>query len=395
VAITTTREEQGLMEQAAAGPGAVPEPELPLVGGGAGKRHGVVKRDGRNVGPPRGVVQVSKPAQVITLVPYLLGFQPQDGDLVIMGAVPPRGRVTLTLRLDMPARPAPAGQAVQARYAARTLAANGCTIATVVGYGPQEVVAGYAPALRDAARDAGITLYDIVRVHGQRWYSLACREPGCCPAEGTPLALVPDPAIAAAYEWAGVRVLASRDAVAASIAPVTGDEAAAMRAAARRAGRRADRLARREDQPGRRSVRSPVVISGTRAVLAAIRAYQNGGAITSPDQIAWLARVLAEREVRGAAWYRMDPGHRDAHQRLWTDVTRRAQPGLVVTPACLLALVAWQGGYGPLALLALDRAETDCPGHDLARLLRPPIEAGAPPPGSPPRIQPWLESGRP
>src|SRR5579862_3576442 len=112
------------MEQAAAGPRAVPEPALPPMGGGAGKRHGVVKRDGRDAGPSRGVVQVSKPAQVITLVPYLLGFQPQDGDLVVMGALPPRGRVTLTLRLDMPAWPAPAGQVVQARYAARALAAN-------------------------------------------------------------------------------------------------------------------------------------------------------------------------------------------------------------------------------------------------------------------------------
>jgi Domain of unknown function (DUF4192) len=363
VAIMTTREEYGLMERAA--------------------------------GPPRGVVQVSKPAQVIALVPYLLGFCPSAGDLVIMGAAPPRGRVTLTLRLDMPARPAPAGRVVQARYAARTLVANGCTIATVVGYGPEDVVAGYAPALRDAAKDAGITLYDIVRVQGQRWYSLACREPGCCPAEGTRLALVPDPAIAAAYEWAGVRVLASRDAVAASIAPATGDEAVAMRAAARRAERRADRLARREDQPGRRSARRPIVISGVRAVTAAIGIYRDGGSITSPDQVAWLARVLAEPEVRGAAWYRMDPGHRDAHQRLWTDVTRRAQPGLVATPACLLALAAWQGGYGPLALMALDRAEADCPAHDLVRLLRPPIEAGAPPLGSPPLIRPWLGSGRP
>jgi hypothetical protein len=263
VAIMTTREEYGLMERAAAGASTVPEQQLP-VSGGAGERDAAVKGDGRDAGPPLGVVRVSKPVQVIALVPYLLGFCPSAGDLVIMGAVPPRGRVTLTLRLDMPARPAPAGQVVQARYAARTLAANGCTIATVVGYGPQDVVAGYAPALRDAAKDAGINVYDIVRVHDQRWYSLVCREPGCCPAEGTRLALVPDPAIAAAYEWAGVRVLASRDAVAASIAPVTGDDAAAMRAAARRAERRADRLARREDQPGRRSARRPIVISGVR-----------------------------------------------------------------------------------------------------------------------------------
>ena len=31
----------------------------------------------------------------------------------------------------------------------------------------------------------------------------------------------------------------------------------------------------------------------------------------------------------------MDPGHRDAHLRLWTDLTRRAQPGYIPAPASL------------------------------------------------------------
>jgi hypothetical protein len=104
-----------------------------------------------------------------------------------------------------------------------------------------------------------------------------------------------------------------------------------------------------------------------------------GGAITSLDQVAWLARVLAEPRVRDAAWLAMDPDHRGAHRRLWTDVTRLAQPGQVAAPACLLALAAWQSGNGPLARLALDRAEADQPGYDLARVLRPPIEAGVAP----------------
>jgi hypothetical protein len=34
----------------------------------------------------------------------------------------------------------------------------------------------------------------------------------------------------------------------------------------------------------------------------------------------------------------MDPGHSEAHKRLWTDVVRRAQPGYVAAPASLLAL---------------------------------------------------------
>jgi hypothetical protein len=356
------------------------------MGGGVGELGGVVLDRGLDLLSAGAAVRVRAdgPVQLIALVPYLLGFQPGDGDLVIMGAVPPGYRIQVTLRLDMPGRPAPVCQVVQARSAIGVLAASGCTRAAVVGYGPDQVVAGYATAVRDAAAAAGITVTEIVRVHGQRWWSCACQVRGCCPADGTPLPLVPDPAIAGPFEAAGCRVLASRDAVAAVIAAVTGQDALAMRFAASRAEERAVRLARRGGRPGRQAARRPIVISGVRAVMAGVRAYRGGGSITGLEQVAWLARVLAEPEVRDVAWLAMDPGQRDSHQRLWTDVTRRAQPGQVAAPACLLALAAWQDGNGPLARLALDRAEADCPGYDLARVLRPPIESGAAPPvGSP------------
>jgi hypothetical protein len=75
----------------------------------------------------------------------------------------------------------------------------------------------------------------------------------------------------------------------------------------------------------------------------------------------------------------MDPAHRDAHGRLWTDLTRRAQPGYVAAPASLLAFTAWQCGNGALANVALDRALADTPGYSMAQLLRDVIDAGAPP----------------
>ena len=57
----------------------------------------------------------------------------------------------------------------------------------------------------------------------------------------------------------------------------------------------------------------------------------------------------------------MDPAHARAHQRLWTDLTRHAQPGYIAAPASLLAFTAWQNGNGALANLALDRALADTP----------------------------------
>ena len=75
----------------------------------------------------------------------------------------------------------------------------------------------------------------------------------------------------------------------------------------------------------------------------------------------------------------MDPAHARAHQRLWTDLTRHAQPGYIAAPAALLAFTAWQNGNGALANLALDRALADTPGYSMALLLRDAIDAGAPP----------------
>jgi hypothetical protein len=110
-----------------------------------------------------------------------------------------------------------------------------------------------------------------------------------------------------------------------------------------------------------------------------IAAYRGGGAYATDYQLAWITVALRDLRVRDDAWARMDPEHLDAHRRLWTDVTRRAQPGYVAAPASLLAFVAWQAGDGALANVALDRALADEPRYSMAQLLRQVITAGAPP----------------
>ena len=54
-----------------------------------------------SVSEPKRVVAVKNLAQLVTLVPCLLGFQPSDGDMVAMGIVPPGNRIHLTLRWDL------------------------------------------------------------------------------------------------------------------------------------------------------------------------------------------------------------------------------------------------------------------------------------------------------
>ena len=175
----------------------------------------------------------------------------------------------------------------------------------------------------------------------------------------------------------GRGVLASRDELAATIAPLTGPAAETMRQETARAERIAARLLTRTTTTG--SSARPLIDRGLKAVQAAITTYRDGGVIELSGQFAWLALTLTSLQVRDDAWARMDPAHARAHQRLWTDLTRHAQPGYIAAPAALLAFTAWQNGNGALANLALDRALADTPGYSMAQLLRDAIDAGAPP----------------
>jgi hypothetical protein len=75
----------------------------------------------------------------------------------------------------------------------------------------------------------------------------------------------------------------------------------------------------------------------------------------------------------------MDPPHRAAHLRLWTDLVRGAADAWLPAPAALLAFTAWQCGDGALASIAIDRALACDPGYSMALLLRDILDAGVPP----------------
>ena len=154
-----------------------------------------------------------------------------------------------------------------------------------------------------------------------------------------------------------------------------------MRQATAQAERAASRLIARKG-PG------ALIRPGLTAVRAAIGLYRDGGSIRPPIGYAWLALMLRQLPIRDDAWARMDPQHQAAHQRLWTDLVRRAQPGYVAAPASLLAFTAWQGGDGALANLALDRALADRPDYSLALLLRDILDAGTPPSAAVPPMTP-------
>jgi Domain of unknown function (DUF4192) len=322
-------------------------------------------------------VRIGSPASILAVIPGLLGFDPGHS-FVVVGAEVARREVRVTLRYDLPDPGQPQLAAVLAEEAVSLLSAQGVSTAVAVGYGADGAVSPVAAAFLDRAAAAGITVAELLRAEDSRYWSYVCDNPGCCPPSGTPFDDTGHPA-ARALRAAGGRVLPSRDDLAATVAQAGGQSGRAMRKATRQALASIARCAARMSHAGVPvSTRRLTAVLGQLAVREAIRRYRAGEPV-DPDDAAWLTVALRQVRVRDDAWARMDPEHRDAHQRLWTDLTRLARPGYVAAPASLLAFVAWQAGNGALANVALDRALADNPHYSMAQLLREALDAGAPP----------------
>jgi hypothetical protein len=82
----------------------------------------------------RPAIRVSNPAELLALVPYLIGFQPASSLVVLAVA---GGKIVVTARMNLPTGPdtVPQLRAVLDTLTA-TMAADGATDALLVGYGP-------------------------------------------------------------------------------------------------------------------------------------------------------------------------------------------------------------------------------------------------------------------
>jgi Domain of unknown function (DUF4192) len=320
-------------------------------------------------------IRVGSVAGFLAIVPHLLGFHPARS-MVVVGLDARRGRVVLAFRYDLPDPPDEARAADIAGHAAAVLRKRRIKTAIAAGYGPGALVTPVAESVGAALRGAGIGVRDLLRVEDGRYWSYVCQDPRCCAADGVPFDPAAHPA-AAALDAVGLPARPDRAALAASLAPLDGLVAVSMAQATERALLRADRL--RAGGAGPRDGQRLMVDAGRAAVREAIAAYRGGGRITDHDDLAWLTVTLPDLRVRDDAWARMEPRFRAAHQRLWTDLVRRASPPLVPAPASLLAFTAWQSGEGALANIAIERALAADPGYSMARLLGQALDAGLPP----------------
>lgn len=328
----------------------------------------------------RPVIQVNSPAELLALVPYLLGFQPSSSLVVLALA---GSRMLTAARIDLPTCTAAMPQLrTTLDNLAATMTTAGATQAILAGYGSAAQV---NPAIQIASATlhaARLPVTEALRVAEDRFYSLACVDPHCCPPGGTQF----DPSTsstAAAATAAGLVALPSQDDLTTLLEPVTGPAREAMETATIAAAQclvaRFEAAAPDTDDPDT-SPNTPLgrdLLRTGRAYLTQAQQHYQAGRPLSDEQTAFLTLLLELPSVRqvaagnttGAPW----------QIQMWADLLRRAQPDLSAAPATLLALAALHAGNGPQANLAIQRALCADPADGLTRLLAQAITAGVDP----------------
>jgi hypothetical protein len=161
-------------------------------------------------------IRLKSPVDLITSLPYQFGFHPKRSVVLVclMG-----DHVGLVERLDIP----PPEHALDAMHAmVEPMLKERPTSVVLLGY---EDIEGESVPLLNTLRVAisnphlhpSIELTDVLVVRDGRWYSRVCKDPTCCPTEGTPLA--ENVAVTSEFVALGHNPLSSREDVAARLEP--------------------------------------------------------------------------------------------------------------------------------------------------------------------------------
>ena len=343
-------------------------------------------------------IRLRGPEDLLTTLPYQLGYQPTDSAVVV---VLHGRRMGMVARVDLPL-PEQVPHVVETVVPPVLRESPGEVL--VVGY---ETVEGDSEpvldALADAFEESGVVVGEVLVVRDDRWYSLDCDEP-CCPPHGRPLPAPDRSAAAADYVSLEVAPLADRDQLVASVAavePLAGRVAAelATHGSVAYAGQAVGVPA---PPVGRELAVCRMQWLSVWARLLDVR-FAGGDPDLTADQVATLVRSLADVQLRDGLiawtcpgslpldhldedlldllrsclprphWAGPDDraaavaGHRVVHRLQWL---ARAVPDAHCAGALtVLAQFAWWLGSGALARVALDRALEHHPAYRLALLL--------------------------
>jgi len=365
-------------------------------------------------------IRLRGPADIITVLPYHLGYRPAES-LVVVCLM--RNRIGVVGRIDLP--PPDVDPDLVAVELLPIVRRERPDAVVLVGF---ESTLGQAEpasvAMRDAIESAGIRVVERLVVRDGRWWSLDC-DRDCCPADGEPVQTDDEVPAVSDYIVRGRRPAGSRADLAARLThrpePEQDRRCAAFvndLATARRSRSALQRRRRRMLQDWARIL--DLTPSGPDAVAAPPPRDDEAWAwavvslldVAVRDLlIAWLCpgtldlevfpaslRRLAEsvlpprssrpaRDACDARDARAAPVAEDAVEDVVGEglvdrlamVCRAAPPELSPGPLTVLAHVVWWQGDGALARTALDQALAVDPDYRLAALLERMVDVAARP----------------
>ncbi|MFF9646860.1 DUF4192 domain-containing protein [Kitasatospora aureofaciens] len=310
------------------------------------------------------------PADMAELLPYFLGFYPDDS-IVAVGLQGPDLHQGGVIRADLPVSPAewPAAAEETAALLVALSERHGGRPLQVLLYLCQDPVTAHAPPpverlrpladdLRAAFGRRGVAVKESLCVSDDRWWSFLCRREGCCDPAGYPVRRGPDPGpAAAAATVAGLVPRGSRKAIVGALAPLGPPEDAPQRESLVRAESLAAGVSREQ---------------GIELLEQAFAEFAAGARELDEERTARLLFALRDRLIRDRGVEYVRPAELAPAERLWRFLARRAVPPYevcAVAPLTLLAWASWVAGDTATARVVLAHVLRLAPDYLLAELL--------------------------
>ncbi|MEU9046730.1 MULTISPECIES: DUF4192 family protein [unclassified Kitasatospora] len=320
------------------------------------------------------------PADMAELLPYFLGFYPDDS-IVAVGLQGPDLQQAGVIRADLPDSPAqwPAAAEETAALLVALSERHGARPLQVLLYLCQDPGAPHAPPVVDGLRPLaddlraafgrrGVVVKESLCVSDGRWWSFLCRGTECCDQAGNPVRRGPGPGpAAAAATVAGLVPRGSRKAIIGGLVPIGPPEDDVHREALVRAEAAVGSFSREQ---------------GIGLLDQAVAEFAAGARELDPDRTARLLFALRDRIVRDRGVEYARPAELAPAERLWRFLARRAVPpyeSCAVAPLTLLAWASWVAGDTATARVVLGHVLRLAPDYLLAELLYESLNDGMTP----------------
>lgn len=301
---------------------------------------------------------------LITAVPFLIGFHPNDS-LVLISVKD--GAIGVALRIDIPASITSDEIDLLAHHFIRDEA----EAALLVAYMPEGRSDGDLLLISIGAGliRNGIDIHESLVISAGRYRSIICRDQGCCPPNGRVIPAIEDSKIAAEHVVAGIPMPY------ADIAELVDSIAADPQSLQRNWASVISNFYIKEDAVEIGALRR----DGVEAMELLLDEFRMGRGPTDQILVARVIGRLSDVQIRDYAMGVHQEDTYDLYFAMWRELLRLAPTGYIAPIACIVAAMSYESGDGALAQRALDRAIADDASYPLAALLRRVFNAGWPP----------------